>query len=146
MLEVELTESSLLDKSDHVIELLKQIKERKISISLDDFGTGYSSLAYLKKLPIHKLKIDQSFVKGLADDDSDRAIVSAIISMGRAMHIEVVAEGVETATQQAVLQQMQCDHYQGFLCAPGLPAEEFRALLRKPLPPKAQGQRRPIQS
>lgn len=81
---------------------------------------------------------------GLPDDDGDRAIVSAIISMGRAMHIEVVAEGVETETQQAVLQQMQCEHYQGFLCAPGLPADQFRALLSKPWPLKAQGRPRPL--
>lgn len=117
-----------------------------IGLAIDDFGTGYSSLAYLKKLPIHKLKIDQSFVRGLPDDDGDRAIVSAIISIGRAMHIEVVAEGVETETQQAVLQTMQCDHYQGFLCAPGLPAEQFRALLSKPLPLKAQGKRNPLKT
>ncbi len=85
-------------------------------------------------------------MRGLPDDDGDRAIVSAIISMGRAMHIEVVAEGVETETQQAVLQQMQCDHYQGYLCAPGLPAAEFRALLAKPLPAKARGQRNGLQT
>ena len=82
-------------------------------------------------------------MRGLPDDEGDRAIVSAIISMGRAMHIEVVAEGVETETQQAVLQQMQCDHYQGFLCAPGLPSQEFRAMLGKPLPLKALGRRSP---
>ena len=83
-------------------------------------------------------------MRGLPDDDGDRAIVSAIISMGRAMHIEVVAEGGETEPQQAVLQQMLCEHYQGFLCAPGLPAEKFRAMLREPLPLKAQGKHRPI--
>lgn len=82
-------------------------------------------------------------MRGLPDDEGDRAIVSAIISIGQAMHIEVVAEGVETETQQAVLQQMNCDHYQGFLCAPGLPAAEFRALLAKPLPLRAQGTRNP---
>jgi len=85
-------------------------------------------------------------VRGLPDDDGDRAIVSAIISMGRAMHIEVVAEGVETETQQAVLLQMQCDHYQGFLCAPGLPAQEFRAMLASPLPLKARGRRSSVQN
>ena len=115
-----------------------------ISLAIDDFGTGYSSLAYLKKLPIHKLKIDQSFVRGLPDDDGDRAIVSAIVSMGRALRIEVVAEGVETETQQTVLQQLECDHYQGFLCAPGLPAEAFRAFLARPLPLKARGRPKPV--
>ena len=146
LLELELTETILLQDAQEMEQRLRVLAGLGIGLAIDDFGTGYSSLAYLKKLPIHKLKIDQSFVRGLPDDDGDRAIVSAIISMGRAMHIEVVAEGVETETQQAVLQQMQCDHYQGFLCAPGLPAQEFRAMLGKPLPLKAQGQRNPIQT
>ena len=146
LLELELTETILLQDAQEMEQRLRVLAGLGIGLAIDDFGTGYSSLAYLKKLPIHKLKIDQSFVRGLPDDDGDRAIVSAIINMGRAMHIEVVAEGVETETQQAVLQQMQCDHYQGFLCAPGLPAPEFRAMLGKPLPLKAQGQRNPIQT
>jgi len=100
-----------------------------VGLAIDDFGTGYSSLAYLKKLPIDKLKIDQSFVRGLPEDDGDRAIVSAIVSMGHALHIEVVAEGVETVGQRAMLQQLQCGHFQGFLCSPGLPGAEFRQLL-----------------
>lgn len=144
LLELELTETILLQDAQEMEQRLRVLADLGIGLAIDDFGTGYSSLAYLKKLPIHKLKIDQSFVRGLPDDDGDRAIVSAIISMGRAMHIEVVAEGVETETQQAVLQQMQCEHYQGFLCAPGLPADQFRAMLRKPLPLKAQGRHRPL--
>ena len=145
LLELELTETILLQDAQEMEQRLRVLAGLGIGLAIDDFGTGYSSLAYLKKLPIDKLKIDQSFVRGLPEDDGDRAIVSAIISMGRAMHIQVVAEGVETETQQAVLLQMQCDHYQGFLCAPGLPANEFRAMLGKPLPLKAQGQRNPIQ-
>ena len=143
LLELELTETILLQDAQEMEQRLLALAGLGIGLAIDDFGTGYSSLAYLKKLPIHKLKIDQSFVRGLPDDEGDRAIVSAIISMGRAMHIEVVAEGVETETQQAVLLQMQCDHYQGFLCAPGLPSEEFRVMLGKPLPLKAQGRRSP---
>ena len=146
LLELELTETILLQDAQEIEQRLRVLASLGIGLAIDDFGTGYSSLAYLKKLPIHKLKIDQSFVRGLPDDDGDRAIVSAIISMGRAMHIEVVAEGVETETQQAVLLQMQCDHYQGYLCAPGLPAPEFRALLSKPLPAKARGQRKDVQA
>ena len=146
LLELELTETILLQDAQEMEQRLRVLAGLGIGLAIDDFGTGYSSLAYLKKLPIHKLKIDQSFVRGLPDDDGDRAIVSAIISMGRAMHVEVVAEGVETETQQAVLLQMQCDHYQGFLCAPGLPAHEFRALLGKPLPLKAQGRRNSVQT
>ncbi len=144
LLELELTETILLQDAQEMEQRLRVLADLGIGLAIDDFGTGYSSLAYLKKLPIHKLKIDQSFVRGLPDDDGDRAIVSAIISMGRAMHIEVVAEGVETETQQAVLQQMQCEHYQGFLCAPGLPADQFRAMLSQPLPLKAQGRHRPL--
>jgi len=144
LLELELTETILLQDAQEMEQRLRVLADLGIGLAIDDFGTGYSSLAYLKKLPIHKLKIDQSFVRGLPDDDGDRAIVSAIISMGRAMHIEVVAEGVETEIQQAVLQQMQCEHYQGFLCAPGLPADQFRAMLSQPLPLKAQGRHRPL--
>jgi len=146
LLELELTETILLQDAQEMEQRVRVLADLGIGLAIDDFGTGYSSLAYLKKLPIHKLKIDQSFVRGLPDDEGDRAIVSAIISIGRAMHIEVVAEGVETETQQAVLQTMQCDHYQGFLCAPGLPAEAFRALLSKPLPLKAQGKRSPLKT
>ena len=146
LLELELTETLLLQDAQEMEQRLRVLAGLGIGLAIDDFGTGYSSLAYLKKLPLHKLKIDQSFVRGLPDDEGDRAIVSAIISMGRALHIEVVAEGVETPTQQAVLQQMHCDHYQGFLCAPGLPAEAFRALLaQQPRPVKAKGRRRPVQ-
>lgn len=144
LLELELTETILLQDAHEMEQRVRVLAELGIGLAIDDFGTGYSSLAYLKKLPIQKLKIDQSFVRGLPDDDGDRAIVSAIISMGQAMHIEVVAEGVETETQQAVLQRMKCDHYQGFLCAPALPAEQFRAMLSKPLPLLAQGRRHPM--
>ncbi|WP_087746483.1 MULTISPECIES: sensor domain-containing protein [unclassified Acidovorax] len=131
LLELELTETILLQDAQEMELRLGALAGLGVGLAIDDFGTGYSSLAYLKKLPIHKLKIDQSFVRGLPEDDGDRAIVSAIISMGHAMRIEVVAEGVETTTQRAVLQQMQCEHFQGFLCSPGLPAAEFRQLLGK---------------
>lgn len=137
LLELELTETILLQDAQEMEMRLKVLADLGIGLAIDDFGTGYSSLAYLKKLPLHKLKIDQSFVRGLPEDEGDRAIVSAIISVGHAMNIEVVAEGVENETQQAVLQQMQCDHFQGFLCAPGLPAHEFRELLASPSPFKS---------
>lgn len=143
LLELELTESILLQDAQEMEQRLRALADLGIGLAIDDFGTGYSSLAYLKKLPIHKLKIDQSFVRGLPDDEEDRAIVSAIISMGRALRIEVVAEGVETQAQQSVLQQLQCDHYQGFLCAPAVPAQAFRPMLRHPMPRKAQVPRNP---
>ncbi len=132
LLELELTESILLQDAQEMEQRLGVLAKLGISLAIDDFGTGYSSLGYLKKLPIHKLKVDQSFVRGLPDDDGDHAIVSAVISMGHALRIAVVAEGVETVAQKAMLQQMQCDHFQGFLCAPGLPAQDFRSLLADP--------------
>ncbi|WP_311221583.1 MULTISPECIES: EAL domain-containing protein [unclassified Acidovorax] len=129
LLELELTETILLQDAQEMEQRLIALARLGTGLAIDDFGTGYSSLAYLKKLAIHKLKIDQSFVRGLPDDEGDRAIVSAITSMGRAMHIEVIAEGVETLAQRAALEQMGCQHFQGFLCAPGLPAPELRALI-----------------
>jgi EAL domain-containing protein (putative c-di-GMP-specific phosphodiesterase class I) len=100
-----------------------------VTLSIDDFGTGYSSLAYLKKFPIHKLKIDRSFISGLPTDESDKAIVSAIIQMGRALKLTVIAEGVETIAQRDVLQHLLCDSYQGFLCSPGVPNEELDGVI-----------------
>ncbi|RYF01947.1 MAG: bifunctional diguanylate cyclase/phosphodiesterase [Comamonadaceae bacterium] len=129
LLELELTETILLQDAQEMELRLAALAQLGVGLAIDDFGTGYSSLAYLKKLTIHKLKIDQSFVRGLPDDEGDRAIVGAITSMGKALHIEVVAEGVETQAQRMALEQMDCQNFQGFLCAPGLPAPEFRALL-----------------
>jgi diguanylate cyclase (GGDEF)-like protein/PAS domain S-box-containing protein len=139
LLELELTETILLQDAQEMEQRLRVLAQLGIGLAIDDFGTGYSSLAYLKKLPIHKLKIDQSFVRGLPDDDGDRAIVGAIISMGHALHIQVVAEGVETETQRGVLMQMGCNHYQGFLCAPGLQAPAFQSLLSRSVAPKTHG-------
>jgi len=129
LLELELTESILLQDAQEAAQRLGMVAELGVGLAIDDFGTGYSSLAYLKNLPIHKLKIDQSFVRGLPDHDGDRAIVSAIVHLGRALQLRVVAEGVETEAQHGVLQQMRCDVYQGYLCSPALPAEAFGRLL-----------------
>ncbi len=99
-------------------------------LAIDDFGVGYSSLTYLKKFPIHTLKIDRSFVMGLPESESDHAIVSAIINMGHAMKLQIVAEGVETTEQRDVLLALGCDQCQGFLYARGMPASEFEQYLR----------------
>ncbi|AVS95557.1 putative bifunctional diguanylate cyclase/phosphodiesterase [Paracidovorax avenae] len=131
LLELELTETILLQDAQEMAQRLAALAELGVGLSIDDFGTGYSSLAYLKKLRIHKLKIDQSFVRGLPDDESDRAIIEAIVHIGRALRIQVVAEGVETPQQREALQAMQCHYFQGFLVAPGLPAEDFRALVAR---------------
>jgi len=129
LLELELTESILLQDAQEAAQRLGMVAALGVGLAIDDFGTGYSSLAYLKNLPIHKLKIDQSFVRGLPDHDGDRAIVSAIVHLGRALHLCVVAEGVETQAQRAALREMQCDQYQGYLCSAALPADQFGRLL-----------------
>lgn len=131
-LELELTESILLQDAHETEQRLRVLGDLGVRLAIDDFGTGYSNLGYLKKLPIQKLKVDQSFVRGLPEDEGDRAIVGAVISMGHALRIEVVAEGVETLAQKELLQQMGCDQFQGFLCAPGLTPEDLGELLLNP--------------
>lgn len=133
LLELELTESILIKDVGETLARLHALSVLGVSMAIDDFGTGYSSLAYLKKFPISKLKIDRAFVMGLPDDEGDRAIVSATIAMASALKMTVVAEGVETAEQRNYLQGVQCAAFQGFLCAPGLPADELDAL-RQSLP------------
>ncbi|MDF1485334.1 EAL domain-containing protein [Ramlibacter sp. H39-3-26] len=130
LLELELTESILIQDANEVLERLRLLAQLGVRLSIDDFGTGYSSLAYLKRFPIHKLKIDQSFVRGLPGDAGDSAIVSAIVSIGRALRMDVIAEGVETEVQRDALVALGCSRFQGFLCAPGLPAAEFERMLR----------------
>jgi len=125
LLELELTESILVHDADEALERLQALAALGVKLAIDDFGTGYSSLGYLKQFPIHKLKIDRSFIASLHEQDSDRAIVTAVVQMGHALKLDIVAEGVETEDQRAFLAQVGCDQYQGFLRAPGLPAAEF---------------------
>ena len=132
LLELELTESILIHDADEALERLRALAALGLHLAIDDFGTGYSSLAYLKQFPIHKLKIDRSFVQHLPAQSSDRAIVSAIVQMGRALDLAVVAEGVETEAQRQFLADIGCTQYQGFLYAPGLPAARFESLLSPP--------------
>ncbi len=130
LLELELTESILVQDANEALERLHALANLGIALSIDDFGTGYSSLAYLKKFPISKLKIDRSFVTGLPSDESDRAIVSATIGMARALKLKVVAEGVENDAQRDYLASQNCESYQGFLCSPALPSAAFEQLMR----------------
>ena len=129
LMELELTESILVQGVDEAMQRLDALAAMGVGLAIDDFGVGYSSLAYLKKFPIHTLKIDRSFVMGLAANESDYAIVSAIINMGHALKLKIVAEGVETPAQRDVLMALGCDQYQGFLYSRGLPAQEFEQLL-----------------
>lgn len=131
-LELEITESMAMDVT-RTIQALQGLKKLGIGIGIDDFGTGYSSLSYLKRFPIDKIKIDQSFVRDIANanDDNDTAIVSAIIAIARHLQLKVVAEGVETQEQFDYLQREQCDMLQGYYFSPPVPADRFESLLRE---------------
>jgi diguanylate cyclase (GGDEF)-like protein/PAS domain S-box-containing protein len=126
LLDLELTESLLLEDVEHVLETLKRLKALGVKISIDDFGTGYSSLAYLKRFDVDTLKIDQSFVREIPTDPEDQAIVKAIIGMAHALRLEVLAEGVETEDMARRLQEYGCELAQGYLYARPLPAEAFQ--------------------
>ncbi|MCU7864057.1 MAG: transporter substrate-binding domain-containing protein [Candidatus Thiodiazotropha sp. (ex Lucinoma borealis)] len=124
-LELEITESSIMEHTQHAIELMERMKTLGLTIAIDDFGTGYSSLSYLKQLPIDKLKIDQSFIMDTPGDSSDEAIIRAIIGLGQNLNLKVLAEGVETVAQQKFLLQHGCIEAQGYLLGKPMPAEEF---------------------
>jgi diguanylate cyclase (GGDEF)-like protein/PAS domain S-box-containing protein len=129
LLELELTESALMSNTEHTIEVLNHLKALGIRIAIDDFGTGYSSLAYLKRFPIDKLKIDIAFVRDVTTNPDDAAIALAIISMAHSLHMEVIAEGVESPAQLAYLGRHRCDEIQGFHFSRPLPADEVTAMV-----------------
>jgi diguanylate cyclase (GGDEF)-like protein/PAS domain S-box-containing protein len=141
-LELELTESMLVHDAADALLRLQSLAELGVKLAIDDFGTGYSSLSYLKRLPVHRLKIDRSFVDGLPDDESDVGLVHAIINMGRALHLNIIAEGVETEAQRRFLKKAGCDQFQGFLFAKALDARTFEARLKQV--PAARKRPRPI--
>ncbi len=129
LLELELTESSLIENLQSNTDTVRQLVQLGVSLSIDDFGTGYSSLAYLKRFSVQKLKIDRSFVGDILTDKDDAAIVDAIIHLGRILSLHTVAEGVEDAEQAEQLRRSGCQFGQGFFFAKALPAHEFEALL-----------------
>lgn len=129
VLELELTESALLDSVQDAAVKMEKLREQGIGFALDDFGTGYSSMSYLKRLPVDVIKIDRSFVCDVAVDDSDAAIVSAILAMAASLERDVVAEGVETEAQRAFLVARGCARYQGYLFSPAVPAVAFEQML-----------------
>ncbi|HLQ27201.1 MAG TPA: EAL domain-containing protein [Acidiferrobacterales bacterium] len=128
-LELELTESVLMQDVESTASVLKELKHMGVKLAIDDFGTGYSSLSYLRRFPIDTLKIDQSFVHDVTTDPNDATIVSAVISMGKSLKQRVVAEGVETQEQLAFLQARHCGEGQGYLFSRAVVAEEFAKLL-----------------
>jgi diguanylate cyclase (GGDEF)-like protein len=129
-LTLEVTESLMLHEPQRAGEVLRDLEELGVGLALDDFGTGYSSLEHLKRLPVHELKIDKSFVMAMDRDPADRAIVSATAALGRALGLRVVAEGVESAASASVLAAFGCDMAQGFHYSPPVPGEQLPALVR----------------
>ena len=128
-LELEITESVLMRDTDKVLATADRLKVLGVRLAIDDFGTGCSSLAYLRRLSVNKLKIDQSFVRNALESKSTTAIVRAIIEMARALELEVVAEGIETDAERAFLESAQCAMGQGDLFARPMPADQFEAFL-----------------
>jgi len=136
-LELELTESLIMQDLQQAISKMKALQSMGTSLSIDDFGTGYSSLAALKSFPIARLKIDQSFVRDLPDNENDKAIATAVISLGHKLNLKVIAEGVETEEQQAFLRENGCDEIQGYFFSKAVSAEEIGQLLRMPRLPQS---------
>ena len=130
-LELELTESIIMRDAETTVEILERLHDMGFQLSIDDFGTGYSSLNYLRRFPIDKIKIDQSFVRDVTHDESAGSIVTAIIGLARSLKLKVIAEGVETKEQLEILREQGCDEAQGFLFSPALASEEFEKLVRE---------------
>jgi EAL domain-containing protein (putative c-di-GMP-specific phosphodiesterase class I) len=131
-LELELTESHLMQNISEKAVLLNRLGELGVGLAIDDFGTGYSSLSYLKSLPVDSIKIDSSFVRDIHTDPNDEAIIKAILAMAHSLHLSVVAEGVETAAQFRALKELGCDEYQGFYESAALAPADFERRYRKP--------------
>ncbi|MBJ2244355.1 MULTISPECIES: putative bifunctional diguanylate cyclase/phosphodiesterase [Pseudomonas] len=130
LLELEITERVLMQNAEDTLTTLRRIKTLGVRLSIDDFGTGYSSLSYLRRFPIDVLKIDQSFIRGLSENSQDAQLISAIISLGKSLDLNIIAEGVETVEQLVFLKAHQCEEGQGFLFSKAVAAEDFAQLLQ----------------
>jgi len=128
-LELEITESLLMNNEEETLSALQELKQMGLRLSIDDFGTGYSSLSYLKNFPVDRLKIDRSFVRGIPGQERDAALMSAIIAMAHNLNLKVVAEGVENEAQLAFLRERRCDEMQGFLFSKPLDANVLQQQL-----------------
>jgi diguanylate cyclase (GGDEF)-like protein len=129
-LELELTESLMLDDSETTIKIMRTLRRLGVSLSLDDFGTGWSSLSYLRRFPINRIKIDRSFLRDIASEPTAEAVVRSIINLGRDLGLACVAEGVETSEQLNYFRKQNCEEVQGFLYSPAIPESDCRVLLR----------------
>ena len=130
-LKLELTEGLLLEDVEDTIEKMGQLRAYGLGFSLDDFGTGYSSLAYLKRLPLDQLKIDQGFVRDVLTDPNDAAIARTVVALATSLGLRVIAEGVETEAQREFLARNHCHAWQGYLLSPPVPVAEFEALVQR---------------
>ena len=128
-LKLEITESAVMENAEMTIKILKRLKELGVQLSIDDFGTGYSSLSYLHRLPFDTLKIDRSFVSGVGENGENSEILQTIISLAKNLRMRVIAEGIETESQLAVLQNLGCDYGQGYLMSKPLPQDVMGKLL-----------------
>ena len=128
-LTLELTESLLMDNAEQSIETLNRLMDLGIKISMDDFGTGYSSFSYLKRFPLHELKIDRSFVMDMANGSEDQTLVAAMVYLGHEFNLKVVAEGVEKQEQLEILRSLSCEEYQGYLFSRPVSVEDLAPML-----------------
>jgi EAL domain-containing protein (putative c-di-GMP-specific phosphodiesterase class I) len=130
-LDLEITESMLMENVEEGVQKLRAIRDMGVHIAIDDFGTGYSSLSYISTLPVNTLKIDRSFIDGMTDNPAKTSIVTTIISLGHALRMEVVAEGVETEAQSQLLRLLRCDQIQGYLISRPLAAAKLEAFMKE---------------